>query len=121
MVNITSILIVDDSRIARMLTINVVKNTFPNAKILEAESGEKCLQMLEKETPDLILMDINMGGIDGIETSEMIKTANQDQKIIVCSANIQGSIQAQVKELGIKFLSKPINKDKLDATVNEIF
>ena len=115
--NPKSILIVDDSRVARMMTIKVIKGLYPDIEIIEADSGENALRTLESKTPDIILMDINMGGIDGIEASAMIRTANPEQVIAVCSANIQEGIQAQVKELGIVFIAKPILADKIKTFV----
>lgn len=114
-----SILIVDDSRVARMMTARVIKEVYQDIVITEADSGEQCLQMLESATPDLILMDINMGGIDGIETSSMILTANPDQNIAVCSANIQSGMQDKVTDLGITFISKPILAEKLKSFVEQ--
>ncbi len=112
-----NILIVDDSKVARMMTTRIVKQVYPDIEVLEADSGEQSLQMLETSEPDLILMDINMGGIDGVETSSMILTANPDQNIAVCSANIQSGIQDKVTALGITFIPKPIMVDKLKAFV----
>lgn len=118
--NPKSFLVVDDSRVARMMSIGVIKGLYPDIKIIEADSGENALKTLEKETPDIILMDINMGGLDGIETSAMIRTANPEQVIAVCSANIQSGIQDQVKELGITFIAKPILADKIENFVKSL-
>lgn len=117
MKELNNILLVDDSKVARMMTSSVIKGMYPNIKINEAGSGEEALKFLESDTAELILMDINMGGIDGIETSSMILTANPDQKIIVCSANIQSGIQDKVNDLGLTFISKPVVADKIKAFV----
>ena len=114
-----NILIVDDSRVARMMSVRVIKELYPNIEVIEADSGEACLKLLETTTPEIILMDVNMGGIDGIETTKMILTANPKQTIAVCSANIQSGIQDKVSELGVFFIAKPLMKDKLKAFIDQ--
>jgi len=105
---INTVMIVDDSKVARMMTKNAVKSLLLDAEIIEADSGEEALKLMESVSPDAILMDINMHGISGLEAAEMILSARPDQKIAVCSANIQPAMQNKVERLGIQFVSKPI-------------
>ena len=65
-----SVLIVDDEKI----NCSILKNTFElsNAEVITVFSGYEALEILENKIPDVILMDINMPGIDGIETAEKI-------------------------------------------------
>jgi CheY-like chemotaxis protein len=113
------ILIVDDSRVARLMSGKVIKELYPNIEIIEAGSGEQSIEILENSTADIVFMDINMDGMNGIETTKIILAANPDQKIAVCSANIQSGMQDKVAELGVFFIAKPLLADKLKSFINQ--
>ena len=100
------------------MTKNAVKSLFLDAEIIEADSGEEALKLMESMAPDAILMDINMHGISGIDAAEMILSARPEQKIAVCSANIQPAMQNKVERLGIQFVTKPIQLNVLGDFLN---
>jgi CheY-like chemotaxis protein len=103
------ILTVDDSRVSRMLIMSIIREHYPKAEILEAGEGVSALALIEKHQPQLIILDMNMPGMSGLEVAE--KTIPQFPliKIALLTANIQEAIQERAKNIGIKFFKKPVN------------
>ena len=86
--------------------------------IKPAKNGEQVLQLVDTEDIDLILMDINMPKINGIECAKRIREHQDEQKsklpIIAVTGNAMNMTEAEFLELGINdFLPKPIDFDKL--------
>ncbi|MGA2935693.1 MAG: response regulator [Syntrophobacteraceae bacterium] len=70
------ILLVDDETNIHLLYTAELKSAIPNCSITSAYSGEEALEMMRRYTPDLILLDIRMTGMDGIEVLQRIKLIN---------------------------------------------
>lgn len=82
--------------------------------VLTAESGEECLRLLEDELPDLILLDIWLPGMDGIEVLKVIKARFPQIQVIMMSGH--GTIESAVKatKLGaFDFIEKPLSLEKI--------
>ncbi len=77
--------IVDDHKIFRQGIIAALAETPELKLVMEAENGEELLKGLAKNKPDVILMDIKMPVMDGIETTKEIRKTNQEIKIIIIS------------------------------------
>jgi DNA-binding response OmpR family regulator len=109
-----SVLVVDDSRIIRnMLSYTFSKEGFT---VLRAESGEEAIEMLKQHKPDFITMDVEMGGIDGYQTSKLIRSNPETQDIpIIMITNID-TVESRIKgfEAGIaEYFTKPFEPIKL--------
>ncbi|MDL1879079.1 sigma-54-dependent Fis family transcriptional regulator [Cytophagia bacterium CHB2] len=112
-----NILVVDDDRnICKMIEINLRKE---KEYIVEtANSGEACLKAIRETIPDLILLDIQMPGIDGIETLTRIR--NEEPRIPVVMMSAHGTIEKAVKSMKLgayDFIQKPFPSDRLLVTV----
>ena len=113
-----AILVVDDDRNINKL----ISDTLNLEKIYEVTpvlNGEACLKYIRENIPDLILLDIQMPGIDGIETLKKIK--EYDPRITVVMMSAHGSIEKAVKSMKLgsyDFISKPFDRDRLRITVN---
>src|SRR5207245_1352636 len=82
-------------------------------KVLLAESGESCLELLKKRTCEIVLLDIWLPGIDGLETLERIKQFEDAPEVIMISGH--GTIETAVRatKLGaFDFLEKPLSVDR---------
>ena len=107
-----NILIVDDSAFTRNIHRQVIEGE--DYEVVEAESGAAALEMFEKENPDLVMMDLLMPDMDGMEVTQKILEIDPGAKIIICSTDRQKYRQEEAKEVGvIGFLTKPINKEKM--------
>ncbi len=110
------IYIVDDEETIRKLLEHTVTKRWE----LEARtfaSGEACLDALSDD-PDLVLLDIMMGGISGVETLKEIRKRKPDIPVIMLSA--QGSVEVAIESLKLgasDYFSKPIDFPKLEITV----
>ena len=113
-----SILVVDDDKnILKMIEINLRKERA--YEINTTSNGEACLKYLSESVPDLVLMDIQMPGIDGIETLRRIKEKEPLVPVVMMSAH--GTIEKAVQSMKLgayDFISKPFASDRLLVTVN---
>ncbi|MFK5950473.1 MAG: ATP-binding protein [Methylococcales bacterium] len=107
-----TILVVDDQYEHRELISSVLE---PLGFIVEkAESGEQCVKMIADIKPDLVLMDLSMNGMSGIETAEKLRQFSFNMPIVVLSANAYPSDQEMAIAKGCNdFLSKPLQIKEL--------
>ncbi len=113
-----SILVVDDDKnILKMIEINLRKEKA--YEIRTTTNGEACLKGIRESMPDLVLMDIQMPGIDGLETLKRIKEIEQFVPVVMMSAH--GTIEKAVESMKLgayDFISKPFASDRLLVTVS---
>ncbi|MDX2494937.1 MAG: response regulator, partial [Desulfuromusa sp.] len=107
-----NILIVDDEHSIRQSLEGILEDE--GFKTSFAATGEECLTLIQTDDPDLILLDIWMPGIDGIETLKRIKQLRPHQLVVMMSGH--GSIETAVKatRLGASdFIEKPLSLEKV--------
>ena len=68
-----NVLIVDDSKVSRMITKKIVLENSPNISILEAASGDEALELLKSNEPEAAILDFHMPGLTGLELAEKLK------------------------------------------------
>ena len=116
------ILIVDDQMEVRRLVEMTL--SVEDYQVLQAESGEKAIEIVKTEKPDLIIMDIMMpGGIDGLETTRILKNdpETKDTTIIMLTAKGQKADREKGLEAGASdYFSKPFSPLDLIKKVEEI-
>ena len=103
-----TVLVVDDSRVSRMMLSKVIASIDASWKVIEAEDGQQAVDKALAETPDLIVMDINMPVMDGFQAIEILRPKLPNTSMILLSANIQSSSQARAEELSVHFIAKPV-------------
>lgn len=108
------LLIVDDSRVSRMMIRAMTLAKKPHWIMLEAASGDEAVKMVEQEKPDFCTMDINMPGMLGTDAAEQIMARYPDVRIAIFSGNIQESQQCRAAELGAKFVAKPVTEKSVE-------
>lgn len=102
------LLIVDDSRMSRMLIKAIVADMRPDWMVMEAASGDEAVKLVEVELPDFVSMDVNMPGISGLEAAGRIRIHHPEVRIALCTANIQESVREGASKVGLHFVAKPI-------------
>lgn len=107
---IKSVLVVDDSRVARMLIRNIILSIHPHWIILEAGNGEEAIAQAAQETPNYITMDYNMPDMNGIEVAQRILQNTPKAVIALFTANIQENTRNQAEKTGVGFIGKPITE-----------
>ncbi|MDD5435281.1 MAG: response regulator [Nitrospira sp.] len=113
------ILIIDDSSYMRGKICNILK--LDGHKILEADNGLKGLQMASSNSPDCILLDIIMPGMDGLKIINAMSDQHLNIPMIVVTADIQESTRKQCIELGAAaVLNKPPKEEELRSMINKV-
>jgi two-component system invasion response regulator UvrY len=108
------VLIVDDQAPFRRAAAAVVRLTPGFTAVGEAESGEAALQMVASLHPALVLMDINMPGLNGIETTRRITTSHPDVVVLLLSTYQAEDLPADAGSSGY---AAYINKDEFGPSV----
>ena len=104
------LLIVDDSRVSRMILSKVFSSLVCDWMVIEAENGEEAIKQAQKHQPSLIIMDINMPRLNGIDAARILKPDMADTTFVILTADIQESSKVKVSNLGIHFIEKPITE-----------
>lgn len=104
------LLIVDDARTSRMIIRGIVSNLRPTWRVVEAASGDEALLRVAEEVPAYVSMDVNMPGMSGLEAAGRIRIRHPEVNIVLCTANVQESVQNSAEKVGIHFVAKPITE-----------
>ena len=114
------ILVVDDAAFMRMMIKEVLtKNGFD--VVGEAENGAKAIEQFRALSPDLVIMDITMPEINGIDALKKIREENAEAKVIMCSAMGQQAMVIEAIQAGAKdFIVKPFQADRVCEAVRKV-
>ena len=115
---IKKLLVVDDSKVSRMLIRTHILAHYPEWIISEAASGEDAIALIDNDLPDYCTMDINMPGISGTDAAEQILSKYPSIKIVIFSANIQEAHQKRARSLGSILVAKPVTEKSIALTLN---
>lgn len=105
-----SLLIVDDSRVSRLMIRTMIAARRPDWTLLEASSGDEAMPLLARQVPDYVTMDINMPGTIGTDIAEQILRAHPGLRLVLFSANVQGAHQSRAAAMGAGFVPKPVSE-----------
>ena len=106
-----NVLIVDDSKLARMVMASAFRRIRPDWTLVEATSADGALDALSGSAVDIALVDFNMPGTDGLELIARIRKTRPDMPVAVVSANLQDEIVARARELNAGFVPKPLTDE----------
>jgi two-component system chemotaxis response regulator CheY len=107
------VLIVDDLELARNMIKNIIEK-YGYTVAAEASNGEEAIAAFDAVKPDIVIMDITMPKLDGIDAAKRIMEKDKAAKIIMCSAMSQAPIILESLKLGARdFVSKPISSLRL--------
>lgn len=115
-----NILICDDAAFMRMMIKDILtKNGYNVAG--EAENGARAVEKYNELKPDLVLMDITMPEMDGIQALKNIKAADPGAMVIMCSAMGQQAMVIESIQAGAKdFIVKPFQADRVLEAVKKV-
>jgi CheY-like chemotaxis protein len=108
-----TVLIVDDSRVSRLMARQYILSMHADWVIEEASTGEEALEKVKTFTPKLVLMDVNMPGMGGLATAEQMRKLLPTAHISLLTANVQTATRNRATELGIGFMEKPITEARI--------
>lgn len=110
MSDVKTVLIVDDSRVSRMMIRAMILARHPDWVMEEAVSGEDALEKVRTIIPHLITLDINMPGMGGLAAAELLVKECPQARIVLLTGNIQESSHRKAEQLGVGFVEKPITE-----------
>ena len=115
-----NILICDDAAFMRMMSKDILtKNGY--VVVGEAENGLKAVEKYNETKPDLVLMDITMPEMDGIQALKKIKEGDPGAMVIMCSAMGQQAMVIESIQSGAKdFIVKPFQADRVLEAVKKV-
>jgi CheY-like chemotaxis protein len=113
--NMTSqtILVVDDSRVSRMLVRAIIDHADKQTQVIEASNGDEALAKTESVQISIAILDLNMPGMDGLVLASKLLKRFPTIKMGLLTANIQDMVRQKAKELGITFIPKPITEERI--------
>ena len=114
------ILIVDDAAFMR-LTIKRMVEAHGYSVVGEAGNGLEAVKKFAEKKPDVVILDITMPEMSGIEALKRIKILNPDARIVICSALGQQEMLAEAIECGAQdFIVKPFEEERLIAALEKV-
>lgn len=108
-----SILIIDDSRVSRMMVLGIAKAKYPDATFFEAGEGDEALALEINTELTHIICDYNMPGMDGLTLCQELKKQHPNTYITLLTANIQAAIRNKAEDMGIHFSKKPVTEERI--------
>jgi len=121
MPNKCHVLYVEDNP-ANMRLVEQLLKTFPNIELVGAETAEDGLEIAQQKVPDLILMDINLPGMNGYEALDELKKieVTKDVPVVAISANALASDVERGLDAGFSdYITKPINLQAFFSTIKK--
>jgi CheY-like chemotaxis protein len=107
------ILIVDDSKLARMSFAKLLASLRPAWQRTEAANAEDALAAIAAAPPDILVLDFNMPGRDGLDVAAEVNQRHPRLPVAVISANTQVEVIARAQTAGASFLPKPLTAEAL--------
>ena len=113
----TTIMVVDDSPFASKQIKDIVEDNGYEV-IGYAKDGEEAIELYKELKPDIVILDIIMPGLNGLETAEILKKQDPAVKILMLSSICDAGTMEEVKSIGVKHLiPKPLEADVLLASL----
>jgi CheY-like chemotaxis protein len=114
------VLVIDDSFVNRQYIKTVLEEK--GIQVIEAGDGAEALDILESSKPDLIILDLLMPVMDGIETLQQIRNRGYNYHILVLTADIHDSTRQKCIQLGVSgFINKPTTEKEIFKLINAVF
>lgn len=107
----TTLLIVDDSKLARIVVGKAVMALQPDWRRVEAVNAAEAMDLVEREHVDLALLDYNMPGKNGLDLAEELRGKFPSMPIALATANVQDEVIARARAANVAFIAKPISED----------
>lgn len=114
------LLVVDDAKFMRMTLTNILTRA-GHEVVGEGENGKEAIELYRKLNPDLVIMDITMPIMSGLDAVKEIKKEYSSAMVIMCSAMGQQKMVVEAIEAGAKdFIVKPFDESRVSDAVNRV-
>jgi len=121
------VLVVDDHDAVRRSICGLLTNKYPGIDCLEAPNGEEAVELAAAHRPDLVLMDLELPGINGIEATRRVKTASPASRVVIVSIYdtafhradaLAAGASAYISKSNLSFDLPPVLERLIEARVN---
>lgn len=113
------VLVVDDSGLARRLIRKIVEEL--GHEVEDVSEGAAALERYVLNRHDVVILDLLMHGMYGVEVLQKLKELNPELPVIIVSADIQRTTREQVKEIGaVAMVNKPVTKEQLEEVLTVV-
>jgi two-component system chemotaxis response regulator CheY len=113
------IMVVDDSALSRRTLKRILENA--GHSVVEAGEGMTALEMYFLEKPDIVLLDLVMKGMYGLDVLAKLREMDANANVVVASADIQQSTRTLAESAGARaFITKPFVPEQVLSIVNEV-
>lgn len=107
----TTVLIVDDSKLARIVVGKAVSALQPDWARVEAATADEAVALLAEQPVDVVILDYNMPGRTGLDLAEDLRAQYPDMPIALATANVQDEVIARARAAGASFVAKPVTEE----------
>lgn len=113
--------VVDDHQIFRKAMMRLLKTFGRVGKVMEAENGKQCLHVVAENNPHVVLLDLEMPVMNGMECAEALLKKSPDTKIVILTMHDSGKYMAYMMELGVhSFLLKNTDPEELERAIYSV-
>lgn len=114
--------VVDDHQIFRKAMIRLLKTFGRVADVYEADNGRQCLELVQQKSPHIVLLDLEMPGMNGIDCAEVLVQKFPNVKIIILTMHDSERYMSYLLELGVhSFLLKNTDPAELETAIYGVF
>ncbi len=113
------VMVVDDSAMSRRALRRILESS--NYEVIEADDGMTALEKYFLEKPDLVMLDMLMKGMYGLDVLTKLREMDKDARVVIVSADIQNSTREMAREAGaLEFINKPFGAESVLNIVTRI-
>jgi two-component system invasion response regulator UvrY len=115
------ILLVDDHELVRSGIRLILERVAGFVVVAEVKSGEVAIRYCRKDAPDIVLMDVNMPGIGGLEATKQIVRMSENTRVICLSMHAENPIPAKVMQMGASgFITKDAETEEMIRAIHKV-
>jgi DNA-binding NarL/FixJ family response regulator len=113
------LLLVDDSELVRKGLRRVLQSR-PGWEVCEASDGQSAVEMFKTQAPDVIIMDFQMPGLNGIETAAKILAIEPAAKIVMFTQHASGALEQHAREVGVRSVVSKTDTFRMLGMIEEL-
>jgi two-component system invasion response regulator UvrY len=115
------VLLVDDHELVRSGIRLILERVAGFVVVAEVKSGEDAIRYCRKDAPDIVLMDVNMPGIGGLEATKQIVRMSENTRLICLSMHAENPIPAKVMQMGASgFITKDAETEEMIRAIHKV-
>lgn len=116
--NKINLLVVDDHQLFRKAMVRLLKTCEPIGEVWEAENGKECIDMVQQNPVHVVLLDLEMPRMNGVEAAEILMPKFPDLKIIILTMHDSEKYMMHMLEMGVhSFLLKNVGPEELESAI----